>query len=493
MQISNLSNIDPQYLGHALINKGFKTWVRYMFKVVEGKDFIVEELHSGLFEVFADIYSQKVTRQNINVPPRSGKTTLGDYFIPFCLAQNSKCNFIYTSFSQSLLAERSRKIAGILENPIYKAMYPNSIQAEEQDESPIDNFWADYLKKESGKNIYSAKKIVTKDGGVLLFSSIGSTITGHGAGIRSNKGFSGALIIDDANKPADIYSKTMREKVLRYFEETLLSRLNDSSTPIINIQQRLHLEDLSGFLQKSYNFNTLKRPLVDNNGVCLLPKQYTPDRIVELQKNNYMFKSQFQQEPITAGGQVIKSEWFNFYDTLQGLQPTKLFFTADTALKTGEQNDYSVFCAWIIANNNLYLIDILRGKWEVPDLKKIAVNFINKYKAGLNNKLFNCMYVEDKASGTGLIQELKRDITLPVIPVQRTKDKYTRLMDVISYLEAGRVYLPFNKDYAINKDLIAECEEFTQDFTHKNDDIIDNLIDAINKGLVTSNTSWLLR
>lgn len=66
--------------------------------------------------------------------------------------------------------------------------------------------------------------------------------------IRGVSKFSGALLVDDANKPADIHSQTMRERVIRYYEETLLSRLNGSDVPIVNIQQRLHIEDLSGIL-----------------------------------------------------------------------------------------------------------------------------------------------------------------------------------------------------------------------------------------------------
>ncbi len=468
----------PVYLGKMLLGEGFRVWFLYMFRVIEDKPFIEESLHDGLFSVFNDIYNQVIKRLNINVPPRSGKTTMAIYFIAFCLAKNSKCNFIYTSFSQSLLSDISRILASILEHPVYKAMYGSSSKYEELEENPINDFWRDYLEKETGRATYSSRKITTESGGVVLFASIGSAITGFGAGIRGSKYFSGALLIDDPNKPADIRSELMREKVLSYYEETLLSRLNQSTIPIINIQQRLHLEDLSGFLISMYDFHTLKRALLVD-GICQLPSQYDDDRLHELQINKYMFEAQYQQEPFKLGGSIIKSEWFNYYQNVNTIKFKRLFFTADTAQKTKEHNDYTVFCAWGIDDANLYLIDMVRGKWEAPQLLVEAKKLWDRYKVtNYNGKRFGAMYVEDKSSGTGLIQTLKLQTRIPVMAIQRHVDKLTRAEDILPTIESGRVYLPFDKIHGFNPVFLSECEGFTRDNSHKHDDIVDNLIDA---------------
>ena len=89
----------PEYFGKLLHKQGFRKWALYMFKQLEGRKFIEEELHDGLFQAFQDIYDLKEVRQNINVPPRSGKTTLAKYFIAYAIAEDANCNFIYTSFS----------------------------------------------------------------------------------------------------------------------------------------------------------------------------------------------------------------------------------------------------------------------------------------------------------------------------------------------------------------------------------------------------------
>lgn len=294
--------MNPEHFGKWLLSLGFKGWFLYMFRAIEQTAFVVEPIHADLFDSFEKILGNTYKRLNINIPPRSAKTTLAIYFIIYTWLLNPKANFIYTSFSQSLLNDIAVRMRNILESPIYKSMYANFVNFESEEANPIDDFWLEYLKKETGKNTYSTKKITTAHGGICLFSSIGSQITGYGAGIRNGKGFTGALIIDDANKPADVHSAVMRNKVERYFEETLLSRLNNSNVPIVNIQQRLHINDISGILEKKYHFETLKKPLLDENGICQLPKQYSPQRIEELMINSYMFSSQYQQEPMSLDG-----------------------------------------------------------------------------------------------------------------------------------------------------------------------------------------------
>lgn len=484
--------MNNEYLGKLLIDEGFEVWFRYLFRVLEGKPFVVEPIHNGLFNYFDKVYKLDITRLNINVPPRSGKTTLATYLLVFALTVNPKSNVIYTSFSQSLLTDIASRVRDILEHPIYKSMYPSNVLYEEEDTNPIDDFWLEYLKRETGKNTYSSKKITTSQGGVCLFSSIGSQITGYGAGIRNGKGFTGALIIDDANKPADIHSQVMRDKVVRYYEETLLSRLNQSDVPIVNIQQRLHLEDLSGVLQSKYGFETLKRPLVDDNGVCQLPSQYSDERIEELKVNNYMFVSQYQQEPIILGGAVIKREWFKYYNPTDKFDYSRVIITADTAMKVKEHNDYSVFIVGgITSDNKLHIIDMVRGKWEAPELKTTAITLFDKYKYNEQTGV-SCsgIYVEDKASGTGLIQELQR-AGAPIIGLPVDKDKLTRLESVLTYISSGQVLLPYNEMYGFNPDLLAECEAFTRDDSHTHDDIVDALVYCIQEALVKNNVSLL--
>lgn len=489
-----MDKIPPQLIGQKLLKRGFKDFTLYLFKAIEGKSFVVEELHNKIFSYFQDIYDGKKTRVNLSLCPRSGKTTLSEYFLVYTITKNPKSNIIYTSYSASLLAEISAKIESILEHPVYKSLFPQKkTEIENVSLNPINDFWKEYLYKEQGKNTYSAKLIRTYAGGVCLFNSIGASITGFGAGVRNPIIFSGFILIDDANKPADIRSQIMREKVLRYFEETLLSRLNSPETPIINVQQRLSLEDLTGLLEARYNFDTLKVPLLDENGKCNLPSQYTPERIKELQQNNYMFQSQYMQQPIILGGQVIKRDYFRYYPTVKEYNYKRIIIAADTAMKTKEYNDYSVFIAGGITNENaLHVLDMIRGKWEAPELEKMAVNFWNKFKRNpITGLTCNGLYIEDKASGIGLIQGLKAKYGIPVFGVKAETDKLTHVENILPYLEAGQVYLPENENYGFNPDLLNECEAFSRDMSHSHDDIVDALAYLIQEGIAQLTVSLL--
>lgn len=486
--------IDVEYLGQRLLERGFEVWFRYMFRVIEGAPFTVDPIHPDLFQACQDIYNLVIKRLCLNLPPRSAKTTLMAYLVAFAITNNPKCNIIYTSYSQALLGEISTRVMNILEHPAYKAMYPHKVVLQAEATSPVDDFWEEYrLEETKGKtNIYNTKRIQTYAGGICLFASIGSQITGYGCGIRNGKGFTGALIIDDANKPADMRSQLMREKVLRYYEETLLSRLNNSDVPIVNVQQRLHVEDLSGLLLKKYNFELLKKPLLDENGVCQIPTQYNEARIKEIQTNNYMFETQYQQNAIILGGQVIKRDYFRYYPVKE-YNYKRILIAADTAMKVKEYNDYSVFIAGGITHDNkLHVLDMVRGKWEAPDLEKVAVEFWNKFKRDPQTGVTcNGLYVEDKASGIYLIQSLKAKYGIPIIGIKVDGDKLTRVESILPYLEAGNVYLPENENYGFNKELLAECEAFSRDQSQIHDDQVDALVYLVQESLGKNEISLL--
>ena len=486
-------DLAPDYIGYELLKRPFKDWFLYMFRVIEGQKFIVDLIHDDMFQFFQDLIDGKQKRDVLNIPPRAGKTTISKWFLIYGLTINPKSNFIYCSYSQSLLNTIALEVQSILEHPIYKAMYPqNVLRFEEEETTPIDDYWLSYLKKDTGKNTYSSKKIVTYAGGICLFASMGSSITGFGFSTRNAKNFSGALIIDDPQKMADIHSKVLKKKCLLYFEETLLSRANNPNAPIICVQQRAALDDLSGYLIEKYKFNVLCKPLLDNNGICQIPSQYTQERIEELKLNNFMFQSQYMQQPIFEGGNVIKRDWFKYYSTSLQYRYKRLIITADTAMKVKEHNDYSVFVvAGITDDNKLHILDIVRGKWEAPDLKKIAIQTFERFRYNPETVL-SCsgLYIEDKASGVGLIQELQRE-GVPVIGIQVHNDKLTRVEEVMSYIEAGQVLLPNDENYSFVPDLLAETDAFSRDDSHLHDDQIDSLCMAIKEGLSKGNVSLL--
>jgi predicted phage terminase large subunit-like protein len=249
--------------------------------------------------------------------------------------------------------------------------------------------------------------------------------------------------------------------------------------------QRLHEEDLTGWLLKGGNgekWEHLCIPVLDADDNPLWPFKHDRETLLRMESSNrYVFTGQYMQRPSPLGGGIIKGQWFGRYSIAPKMKYRKIY--ADTAQKTAERNDYSVFECWGHGEDNrIYLLDMIRGKWEAPELKRRAVEFWNKHAQPSQYGALRKMVVEDKASGTGLIQDIRHDAKIPVQAQQRNKDKLTRVMDVTAYIESGYVMIP--ADAPFTSDFVSECEGFTADDSHMHDDQIDPMCDAINDMLI---------
>lgn len=332
------------------------------------------------------------------------------------------------------------------------------------------------------------------------------------------------LIIDDPIKPEDAFSKVKLDSANRALVTTVKSRKANPDTPIIIIMQRIAENDPVGFI-KGGNLGTdwtyVKIPaLIDDAYFMSLDEKYK--KMIEPSEKDvggrfsywpykeplqvllamergdgsdqsgsrisrHVFSSQYNQDPVSVGGNIIKGEHFIKYTVLPKIKFRKLY--ADTAQKTKERNDFSVFEEWGYGvDGKAYLLDLIRGKWEAPELQKRASIFWNKASARESEKFGQLreMKVEDKSSGTGLIQTLKLPpYNIPVKPIERFTDKLTRAMDALPYIEAGLVCVP--EDAPFTNDFIAECEAFTADDTHAYDDQVDPLLDMVQDMLSAGN------
>ena len=195
----------------------------------------------------------------------------------------------------------------------------------------------------------------------------------------------------------------------------------------------------------------------------------------------------YQQMPYVKGGGVFRpSEWpryDNFEDLYTGRRANEeLVATAihvDTAQKTKEINDWSVFSVFGIGRSgDVYLLDMARGKWEGPELRKVALSIWDKWKFR-HKKLPVCrgLFIEEAASGTGLVQDMIRYTKAPVTGIRRTVDKATRALDAQPFCATGRVWLPHDAQWM--KDFLSEVEAFSLDDGHLHDDITDTMMDAV--------------
>ena len=475
-------------------------FTRYFFKHRQGIKYRVNWHHVLISEFVEKVIKGEIKNGLINIPPGSSKTeTVTINMIARGLALNPRARFLHLSYSDDLASTNSQQARDLVESDEFQELWPLKIAVD----SKAKKKW----------NITDEKD---KQLGGVYATALGGQITGFRAG-RMEDGFQGAIIIDDPLKPEDAFSKTKRDAANRKLLSTVKSRKANPETPIIMIMQRLAEQDPAGFVLKGNlgeTFETLIIPaIIDDEYVSKLPPHiqalvdssdrdehgrfsYWPykEPIADLIKmeagqfedkegarmSRHVFAGQYQQRPTALGGNLIRGESFVRYKWDNPPACKARFMTVDTAQKTKERNDFSVFEVYgETLDNRLVLLDLLRGKWEAPELLKRAVAFWNKHTADQKTQgVLRYMYVEDKASGTGLIQTLKAaPYFYPVKDIQRNVDKYTRCLDAQPYIEASCILIPEDAPWV--NDFIAEAESFTADNSHAHDDQLDPLFDAI--------------
>jgi predicted phage terminase large subunit-like protein len=441
-----------------LLKTSFKLFIKVFHFYLYRKDFIFKGFHNEIMKALENIvFGYNVKNICVNIPPRFGKSQLVKYFIAWTYAINRSCNNIYTSYSDDLVLKFSSEIKNIIECDLHKVLFNLKIQH-----------------NSSSKAIW---KIL--DGGETRASSMGGAITGFGAGTIGD-GYGGALFIDDPLKVEDGRSDARRSTCINFYEDTLKSRLNNKNTPIILIMQRIHVNDIVGYIKENepndWDFITCKIWDEETNEL-LWNEKFSLEACKQMKEQNpYKFYSQYQQEPIVQGGNLIKIEWFRYYDRLPKLRSLRIY--ADTAMTQNTTSDYTVFQLWgkdiHDTNSNYYLIDQARGRWDADQLLNQAQAFYNNANTIQKGLICNAFCVEEKMNGIVLLQQLKNR-KIPVIELKANKDKIQRANDALPTIASGFVYLP-NGAHFLNG-YLAEIQAFPDG---EHDDQLDATTYAIN-------------
>jgi predicted phage terminase large subunit-like protein len=369
------------------------------------------------------------------MPPRSLKSIAASVAFPaFVLGHDPSRRIICVSYSGDLAKKHSNDFRAVLEAPWYRSLFPRTRVG------PFKN---------------SETEIELTERGFRLATSVGGTLTGRGGDI---------IVIDDPLKPDDALSDTKRSGANQWFTNTLLSRQDDKRTGVIVVvMQRVHIDDLSGFLlAQSDEWEVLSFPAI----------AYNDRNIPTWAGGTY----HYQQEPAPPGGAMVKRHWVKRYRELPP-DAERLFVLQswDTASKGGPENDWSVCTTWLVARGKKwYLINVWRDRVDYPELKAKAQSLALEWKA-------QRVLVEDSGAGTALVQELRGRVP-GVIAVKSQRDKVTRMAVASSKIEAGQVFVPERAPWLA--DLEAELFVFPGG-RH------DDQCDSISQALEDNNVSFM--
>jgi hypothetical protein len=387
--IQTEEDIKKAKVAHVLCLDDFIFFVRYFFKAQFKRKWAKWSHLYEIGKMLIKVINGEITRLIINIAPRYGKTEMAvKAFIAYGLALNPAAKFIHLSYSDSLALDNSEAVRDLVQSEEYQELFP-------------------YVKLKPSS--LAKKKWYTADTGGVYATSTGGQITGFGAGLvdpdeeapeivideefeeslsellestdvswlGNKSSFGGAIIIDDANKPDDADSETMRNRVNERYDSTISNRTNSRHTPIIIIQQRTHENDLSGYLiRKQGVFGTLNEDgsegvwhvlslpslFVNEAGelTALCPQKHTLEELLALKKHNeIVFERQHMQNPTPTAGLLFAKQDLHFadFDKVPGLKdPDFTYIPCDPANEGGD--DFAA-APFKLVGDKIYVTDCI--------------------------------------------------------------------------------------------------------------------------------------
>jgi phage terminase large subunit-like protein len=274
----------------------------------------------------------------------------------------------------------------------------------------------------------------------------------------------------------------MRNKTNSFFPTSLVSRGNGTHA-ILNVMQRICIGDFTDFLETEYDFKTIKAQLIVD-GVCQLPSQYDEKLLKLIQRNDEDFQAQYQQEPISSGGNLFKEDWFDWTYKMPSVESYEsIFFTVDTAYSSKEEADYTCAMAFGVLKKRLYLFDMLLIKIDSIEIPNMLDSFCGEKYSKYNLRE---TWIEPKASGVTIIQALRKFSNY--VKLAKEKDLKEYMKRIINKRERANAVIGFidaeTKNVAINRNLpnFIEFKKQLLTFTGENKekkDAVDCFVDGI--------------
>ncbi len=444
----------------------------YIFVLLFAPLLMPEFKDSPFIKVICDklqeVYETPNKRQQINLPPRAGKSKIGSILFPAWVYGKRPDWYVMhlcdTITSGSKFGGDIRDIIKLAE---YKKVFPETVISDTA--SARDNW------ETTEKGVYRA---------------IGANTGAAGKGGH-------LLIIDDLITEQSFRNEAFLDKLFDIWPHGYESRLMEGGRIVI-INTRWSLRDLSGWLLDRaakdsflYQWDVLKIPaILDEKAAKLLNlpegSSYCPERwpltaleVVKRGMANPYWQATYMQNPVALDGNIIKVENFHRFPAGQPLKTNFIIASADTAYSIKTTADYSVIQIWAIVDNfkqdsqgntfnvpSIALVDMVRGRYEYPDLLNKCAEVQEKFQPDV-------WLVEKKSSGYSLVQDMRRRGYFIHEFDPKGSDKVTRAVSVTPFIDAGRVMVP---DIAWADPFENECRVFPRG---AHDDTVDTFTQTV--------------
>lgn len=456
----------------------FFTFLKYMFP---NKEVTWNWHHRYVCGLLQRFVLGDISNLMVFMPPQHQKSTMMTEYLPawlFGVNPNAEC--LLVMYNATMAAKYNRKIQRVIDNEQYAEIFPNTALNQK---NVVSTSKGSYVRNSDEFEIVNHR-------GFLKATGIGGGIAGNPAKFT---------FMDDVIKNvAEANSKTYRDKIYEWQTDELEARQHNDSRIAFTITRR-HEDDLAGrlikrdgILEDGGKWKVVKLPaLKENNdnkddprkiGEALFPLLHSRERMEYIRdKNPRTFQGLYQQNPTVAGGNIVKAEWIfkmPHHALPNEVRNGVIDFVGDTAFTEKSENDPSALLGYVEHDGFLYLMDYTNVRKDFPGLKRHLKAFV-----GVVGSEESRVYIEPKASGISVVQELKGDLN--IIEYRLPKgDKISRLNSVVPYIESGRVVFVEGK---WNESFLAELFQFPK---AKHDEAVDLICMAITQGLTRNSKKY---
>ena len=449
---------------NAILKLDLYSFTQMVFGIVSPGEPLQHNWHvAAMTYALERVLKGKIKRLIITVPPRSLKSICASVAFPaFVLGHDPTRRIIGVSYAEGLARKHANDCRAVMRAPFYRRVFPDTRISPSKD---------------------TEAEVMTTKRGSRLATSVGGVLTGRGGNL---------LIIDDPMKPQDAHSKLARESVQQWFSNTLLSRLDrKADDAIILVMQRLHMDDLAGYLLEQGGWIHLNLPAiaeceqrvvigpgrvhVRKAGDLLHPEREPRETLeaLRLSMGSIDFAAQYQQEPVPEGGNLIQWRWFKAYSEPPGWQPgDRIVVSWDTALSGKELANYSACVVLQVRGETAYVLDVIRERLDYPQLRRRVIEVHRRWRSIVANY---ALLIENKGSGMSLIQDLKGE-HIHAVPVDPEGDKVMRMNAQLARIDSGSVWLPTRSPWLA--DFKQELLAFP---AGRNDDQVDAFSQALGR------------